>query len=172
MIHSRLFIAALAGMAFYACSQGPVEESVESSSEVQVLRTEMTSETGGERYVATLAIDGMGCAMACGSKISTALAGLDGVVNTDINFIGAGEANSAIVEFDAAQVSEKEMINIVNNLSGGHYEVKNVEIIHYAPASAGQMDADSEKKEKMSSFPPSELDYKLPNIFSVFTRLF
>lgn len=138
---------------------------------VSIEHVELPAVDGVERYVATLAIDGMGCAMACGSKISGTLAGLEGISKTDINFIGAGESNSAIVEFDVAQIDEEGMIEAVNNMKGGHYEVKKVVVVHYKPAASEATDKQPEEVEKVSMTKPS-FSYELPNIFSVFSRLF
>ncbi|MCA1751606.1 MAG: heavy-metal-associated domain-containing protein [Cryomorphaceae bacterium] len=148
-----------------------VESNISEQSDVQILRTTVESTTGVEKFTATLAVDGMGCAMACGSKISGALAGLDGVVKTDIDFKGAGESNSVIVEYDASKVSESSMIDAVNELKGGHYEVKSVAVIHHKPAGETPAANEDSKKEKVSAIAP-KLQYELPNIFSVFSRLF
>lgn len=138
---------------------------------VSIEHVELPAVDGVEKYVATLAIDGMGCAMACGSKISGTLAGLEGISKTDINFIGAGETNSAIVEFDTSQIDEEEMIEAVNNMTGGHYEVKKVVVVHYKPAASDAVDEEPKDAEKVSMSKPS-FSYTLPNIFGVFSRLF
>jgi len=156
------------------CTQQGAEVSkteLSENAEVQVLKTTVASDTGREKYTATLAIDGMGCAMACGSKISGALAGLEGVVKTDVDFKGAGERNNVIVEFDASKISESKMIETVNGLKGGHYEVKSVAVTHHK-VTGDKPEADQvEEKDKMSAV-TSKLQYELPNIFSVFSRLF
>jgi copper chaperone CopZ len=109
--------------------------------------------------------------MACGSKISGALAQLEGVGKTDVDFKGAGENNSVVVEYDANSVSETKMIDAVNNLKGGHYEVKSVSVTHHQASDAAPAAGKEKKKEKISTIAP-KLQYELPNIFSVFSRLF
>lgn len=134
-----------------------------SEDETQVTFTEESSDS--EKYVASLAIDGMACEMACGSKISGTLAGLNGVKNTSIEFNGAEEENFAVVEFDANEISEKEMIAAVESLNNGHYSVKSVKVTHFTK------EKKEEKKDKVGSVNQS-FDYDLPNFFSVFSRLF
>ncbi len=148
-----------------ACSGTDQAAEVKTNSEVNVTFTEETGPT--EKYLANIAIDGMACEMMCGSKIAGELNGLEGVKNTDIEFKGEGEENYAIVEFDANTVSEQEMINAVQAIANGHYKVNSVEVKHVV---AGTQ-VEEEEEEKVSVYKP-ELQYQLPNIFSVFARLF
>jgi len=131
--------------------------------EAEVTFVEETADM--EKYVASLSIDGMACEMACGSKISGTLADLTGVKNTSIEFNGAEEDNFAVVEFDASQISEKEMISAVEGLNNGHYSVKAVKITHF------KKNEKELKEDKVGSVNQS-FDYDLPNFFSVFSRLF
>ena len=124
-------------------------------------------ETGPEEtFVANIAIDGMHCEMGCGGRIAKELNQLEGVKNTDIDFFGEGETNFALVEFDANTVSEQEMIKVVNDLSSGNYNVSAVEVKHIVKS-----EESAEEEDDASAFNP-RVDYKLPNIFSAFSRLF
>jgi len=144
------------------CGTGPDSNTtVENETEV----TYVEENADSEKFVASLSIDGMACEMACGSKISGTLAGLDGVKSTSIEFNGAEEDNFAVVEFDADQISEKEMISAVEGLNNGHYSVKTVKITHFKKGE------EKTKKDKLGSVNQS-FDYDLPNFFSVFSRLF
>lgn len=176
MNNSYRFLALMCSsvLVWVSCTQSANDADSNGSQPAQatVEKTVMPSEDGAERYIATLHIDGMGCAMACGTKISGALAGLDGVQKAEIDFVGAGEVNSAVVSFDASVVTEAEMIRAVNDLKGGHYEVKHVNVVHFTPAAVKDAtQEDTPENEKVSVFSP-KLDYTLPNIFSVFSRLF
>ncbi|MCZ4408588.1 heavy-metal-associated domain-containing protein [Cryomorphaceae bacterium 1068] len=148
-----------------ACSGTDQAQDVKTNSDVNISFTEESGPT--EKYLANIAIDGMACEMMCGSKIAGELNGLEGVKNTDIDFKGEGEENYAIVEFDANTVSEQEMIEAVQAIANGHYKVNSVEVKHVV---AGNQ-TEEEEEEKVSVYKP-ELEYQLPNIFSVFTRLF
>ncbi len=158
------------------CSQPQEADAVQSEAAgerlVPIDRATVFSESGEKKTTATLAVGGMGCAMACGSKISSALAALDGVDNPDVSFIGAGEDNSVTVEFDASKVTEEEMINAVNGMKGGHYEVKRVMVTEYMSKSEpSDAEGGEVKKDKIGAITP-KLRYELPDIFGVFSRLF
>lgn len=160
-----------------ACQQGDQaqEQDDTKTGEIPVNSVVVPAEDGMERYTATLSIDGMGCAMACGSKINSALAGLGGVSFTDIDFQGADENNSALVEFDPALLNEKDLIKAINDMPGGHYQVTAVQIVHHTPQSEGDKKEDkADKKESAESFSSlkPKLYYTLPNVFAVFSRLF
>jgi copper chaperone CopZ len=158
-----LFIVSLVILG--ACSGTDQVQDVKTNSDVNVSFTEESGPT--EKYLANIAIDGMACEMMCGSKIAGELNGLEGVKNTDIDFKGEGEENYAIVEFDANTVSEQEMIEAVQAIANGHYKVNSVEVKHVVAGTQSEQ----EEEEKVSVYKP-ELEYQLPNIFSVFTRLF
>jgi copper chaperone CopZ len=151
------------------CSNSVENIETDKNGEVNVTFTE-TAGDGAERYIATIAIEGMACEMMCGNKIAGTLNGLEGVKSTDIEFKGEGEINSAIVDYDHTLISEQEMIEAVNGLANGAYKVKSVNVTHYKVAESKLDDAVSEE-DKVSSYTPS-LNYQLPNIFSVFSRLF
>jgi copper chaperone CopZ len=148
-----------------ACAENTSSEQSAESSEVPVTYVKESGES--ESYVANIAIDGMGCEMACGSKISGELTQLAGVKNISIDFKGAGETNYALVEYDAAAVSEQEMIKTVHSIADGHYKVNAVEVKHIVKSTNDEVVEDEDK----SAFQPS-ISYELPNIFSVFSALF
>lgn len=149
-----------------ACTGTDQTSDAEINSDVKVTFTEESGTS--EKYMANIAIDGMACEMMCGSKIAGELNGLNGVKNTEIDFKGEGEVNFAVVEFDANTVSEQEMIEAVQAIANGHYKVNAVEVKHVV---AGAETEDEVEEEKVSALKPT-LQYQLPNIFSVFTRLF
>ncbi len=149
------------------CSEQGKDSSAQVA-DVQVTYTEIASNSG-DKYIAGLDIEGMACEMMCGNKIAGTLNGLDGVKNTDIEFNGEGEINRAFVEYDNTAISEKEMIAAVNAVANGHYKVKSVNVVHHK-ADKSAAEEKEEKSDKISYSP--RLDYRLPNIFSVFSRLF
>jgi len=165
---------AMAAAILMACNAQPKEQEAAAQAEqLNIERTEEVSPTGQEMHVATLTISGMGCQMACGSKISNTLAGLQGVSTTEIDFIGAGEANSAVVHFDAEKITEQQMIEAVNGMKGGHYEVTSVKLVHYKASQPKQPEAAAEDAEEGKvSYRQGGLFYNLPDFFGVFSRLF
>ncbi len=167
-IRLSAFLPILVVLLVAACTAPQADEATAANSPL-IIRTEQVA-SGPERYVATLAIEGMGCEMMCGTKIAGALNGLDGVLTTDIDFKGEGELSNAVVEFDATTVNEQQMIEVVTALASGHYKVKAVEVVHFKP-DANSKGSEEENDEKGISLKPS-LGYRLPNIFSVFRFLF
>lgn len=163
-----LFLAS-AVFVFAGCSNSVENIETSANGEVNVTYTETLAE-GAERYIATIAIEGMACEMMCGNKIAGTLNGLEGVKSTDIEFKGEGEINTAIVDFDHTLITEHEMIEAVNGLANGVYKVKSVNVTHYKVAES-KIDPDASGDEKVSSY-NQVLNYHLPNIFSVFSRLF
>jgi copper chaperone CopZ len=158
----------LAILLFAACTS-PQAEEVSTANSLQVIHSEQVS-SGPERYVATLAIEGMGCEMMCGTKIAGVLNGLDGVITTDIDFKGEGEVSNVVVEFNAESVNEQQMIEAVSAIASGHYKVKTVEVVHFMP-DANTKGSEEVEVEKGISL-KSSLGYRLPNIFSIFRFLF
>lgn len=158
-VFGTVIITLLAG-----CSSDIDESTTEASKDVSVTFVEESGDA--DKYIASLSIDGMACEMACGSKISGTLAALTGVKNTSIEFNGAEEENFALVEYDANEISEKEMISAIEGLNNGHYSVKAVKVTHFTKSKAAE-----DQSEKVGAVNQS-FDYDLPNFFSIFTRIF
>jgi copper chaperone CopZ len=177
--NNRLFkttVAIAVAVFMVACggqSNQKDEAASEAPSDVTVSYIEKVSDDG-EKYSASLAIDGMACEMMCGSKISSALAGVEGVSNAEIEFNGAEEDNYAVVEFDGSQVSEQKMIEAVQALANGHYKVKSVEVTHFMAPDGSNVNSDIEEEEdaEVVGMVKPKLEYQLPNVFSALARLF
>ncbi len=165
-IMSKMGVLFAAAALIGACSTSPDA----STTEKENISVTYVEEVGGEKekYVASLSIDGMACEMSCGSAISSALSGIEGVANTDIEFNGAEEENFAVVEFDSSITGEKEMIEVVEKLANGHYTVNKVKVTHFKVAESDNVP----KSDKPIGSIHPKLDYDLPNFFSVFARLF
>lgn len=121
--------------------------------------------------MADLSIEGMTCEMMCGGSIKKALAKLPGVNATDIAFTEDATADHAIVTFDAAQVSEAEIVKTVEALHDGQYKVSAIAItkqVQGAPAA----DATDEPAEKVQAQVSASLpELVLPSVFGVLSRL-
>lgn len=85
-----------------------------------------------EMTVARLEVDGMMCEVACGSKIRKELLELGGVANADIDFDADREQNFAEVEFDPRQLTPEDLIRQIQAIADGIYQVKQVEVTHFA----------------------------------------
>jgi copper chaperone CopZ len=108
--------------------------------------TDQVINAGTPVTTADLAIDGMSCEMMCGGSIKKALAKLPGISGTEIAFVEGDERDHAIVTYDPAQVSDAQMIEAIQALHDGQYQVKAVHITRQvmaagaegtAPAAAG-----------------------------------
>lgn len=167
-IKSILYVSLLIGgfSLFSSCASNtePATEQVDENTKITY--TDAVADDG-ERYVASLAIEGMSCQMMCGGKIAKTLTALNGVSDTEIEFTEIGEESFANVEYDASVISEKEMIDAVNAIADGIYKVKAVKVTHYKVAAAKK----SKEEKQANSFNP-EVRYKLPNVFSVLARIF
>lgn len=60
-------------------------------------------------------IEGMTCEIGCARMIQSKLSKVDGIKSANVNF----EKKNGIVEFDANQISEKEIVNVVEKIAGG-----------------------------------------------------
>jgi copper chaperone CopZ len=136
---------------------------------VKVVQTD-----GTPKILATLAIEGMGCEMACGGSIKKALSGMDGVVATEIRFDADNETDFAVVEYDESKVSGEQMIAVVNELRKGHYNVSALTIEkHVASAGNGGDNASQESaaSEKAQGKPQMETrSFNFPNILDILNR--
>lgn len=167
------FIFLAATLFLLSCQSGTTDENrVEAVVEPVVNQIETD---GPQKMVARLAIEGMGCEMACGGAIKKSLSGLDGVVLAEIEFDADKETDFAIVEFDDQKVSSLQMVETVNSLRKGHYKVTGVTIDHYvAPETAGEMNKDAVKSGGEPSATEKKIDTRsitFPNILDILNRL-
>ncbi len=121
--------------------------------------------------MADLSIDGMTCEMMCGGSIKKALANLPGVSTTDIKFTEDASADHAIVTFDAAQVSEAEIVKAVEALHEGQYKVSAIAITKQVQGTPAA-DATEEPAEKVEGQISASLpELVLPSVFGFLSRL-
>jgi len=151
--------------------QSQSTETVSQEKVVPTIQVVESAET--KKTVASLEIEGMGCAMACGSAISKALSNLDGVVATDIDFDADRDADYAIVEFDENKVSADQMMEAVNTLRKGHYKVSAVTIEQHVPAANNAASTEESKNGAESPKTKGQIDTRsltLPNVLDILNR--
>ena len=69
-------------------------------------------------------IEGMTCEIGCARTIQSKLSKTDGIKFAEVNF----EEKKGIVEYDANKVSEKEIVQVVEQIAGGDlYKVVEIE---------------------------------------------
>lgn len=70
-----------------------------------------------------LNIEGMTCEIGCAKLIESKLAKTKGIEKVEVKF----EDKRGLVRYDASQISEKEMVSVVEKIAGGDlYKVLNV----------------------------------------------
>lgn len=84
-----------------------------------------------DKTVAKLKVEGMMCEVACAGKIAKELNKVSGVASVSVDFVESGSLNTAEVEYNPDQVSESDLIDCVEKIAGGIYDVKSIEVIHY-----------------------------------------
>ncbi len=103
---------------FTSCKENTGEND-ESNNAVQI---EQSSEVDLKRIA--LNIEGMTCEIGCARTIQSKLSKTEGVKFAEIHF----EKKNGIVEYDANKVSEKEIVNVVEQIAGGDlYKVTDIE---------------------------------------------
>lgn len=65
------------------------------------------------------AVEGMVCSLGCAKTIQKEVAAIEGVSSCDVSF----EDKKAHIEFDKSQLSEKEIIAIIEGVADGQYKV-------------------------------------------------
>ena len=121
----------LAGMGWFCIALGMMWAGCATEA-AEVPITEKHAAGTRQMTVARLEVDGMMCEVACGSKIRKELLELAGVANADIDFEADRERNYAEVEFDPSQLGAEDLIRQIQAIADGIYEVKQVEVTHFA----------------------------------------
>jgi len=127
--------------------------------------------TSGEPVtLADLSIEGMSCEMMCGGSIKKALAAL-GVTGTEIKMSEVEGPDHAIVTYDAAKISDTEMIQVIHKLHDGQYKVLAVTITKEVKGnSASNSDpAAQSEDDEVSVYSPQEV--VLPSIIALLGRI-
>ena len=165
MNKSALFIliAALAG-----CGEATVQQP-ETAAHVARTVSEVAISSGTPVNLADLSIEGMTCAMGCGSIIKSALAKLPGVTDMQVDFTDADQANHVVVTYDPAQVSDADMVKAVQSIHDGMYKVMAVGITRQV-LKQGASDAPVETTEDTKVNASLE-SVALPSLVALLQRL-
>ncbi len=159
-----LLIATLA-----ACAEAPSPATATTADDAARTVNEVTIASGTPVTMADLSIDGMTCAMGCGSTIKSALAKLPGVSGTEVNFTEAGKTNHVVVTYDPAQVNDADMVKAVQAIHNGDYKVVSVGITKQV-LKQGASDAPAEGSEGAQVNASLE-SVALPSIVALLQRL-
>jgi copper chaperone CopZ len=127
---------------------------------------------GESRSVAHLAIEGMSCQMMCVGSVDKALKNLEGVTSVDFAFDAQVEVDTVVVVYDHFSVSDKALVDAVQDLYKGRYKVKAIYVDRYFDASTKKESAQSTEQPNSRFTPATRFSYSVPNIFGVFTAFF
>lgn len=165
-IPAVLFTSAL----FWACgtSSGPSTDAVVDG--VQRTEKEVTITSGEPVTMADLSIEGMSCEMMCGGSIKKALAGL-GVTNTEIKMNESEGPDHAIVTYDAAKVSDAQMIEAIQELYDGQYKVVAVTVTKEVKGASASNTGDEERKGEGAVSVSIPKQVVVPSIVALLTRI-
>ena len=141
-------------------------ESVKSDA-VQITSTEKVSVDGKAKTVANIQIDGMTCAVGCAKRIEKKLNATTGVVSASVIF----DDKLAEVEFDDNEISEQEMIELIQRL--GDYAVTKVEVEKtVVKATSEEAEVRTPRNEESPIKNVTHRNISFPNIFDALTRLY
>lgn len=159
-----ILIAALA-----ACGEA-IAPVAESATDVVRSVKEVAITSGTPVSTADLSIDGMTCAMGCGSTIKSALAKLPGVSGAEVDFTEAGQTNHVVVTYDPAQVSDADMVKTVQAIHNGDYKVVSVGITKQV-VKQGASDAPAEGAGETKVNASTLESVALPGLVALLQRL-
>lgn len=155
-----LFSALFAISLIIACSTNP-------ASEVSDIKKTVVDVEGDEFVsVATLSIEGMSCAQACGATIKKAVDKVDGVISSKVDFDSEKLVDKCVVKFDPHKTNDDELIAAVSGLMDGRYLVKEVQVVNTVKGEERDNDVDTEDEASIDI-----REFGLPNLFDLLDNL-
>lgn len=128
--------------------------------------------SGAPVTIADLSVEGMTCEMMCGGAIKKALAKVPGVSSTEIKFTEGETADHAIVTYDAAVVTDADIVKAVEAIHEGQYKVSAVTVTKQVQGSAPTSSPEDEGGEKQEAEVSASLpELVMPNLFRSLFRL-
>lgn len=151
-----------------ACSQGPA--SVDPAAAVPERTVDEVAITQGSPMAyAEMEIGGMSCTMMCARMIKGALDELPGITEADVEYNEGDEFGHAKVSYDPAKVDDARIIEAVQALADGAYNVSSIHIrkeVKNEPA-AHRNKQTNEDGRSVSLMP----DAHMPNLISTLLGL-
>jgi len=155
-----IFLLGTVVMLAVSCSQKP--EQIEISASVDAEVNEPKQVIAENKSEVDMEVKGMTCAMGCAKFIEEKVAGLNGVVLSQVNF----EEKRAHFEFDKTQTSSKEIEQLINDIHDGIYEAN---IIDDHSTSSDELEETSNDEESLSSV-RERLNISFPELFTYFIK--
>lgn len=155
---SQLILAAFALLVINSCSNEPKQ--VEISTKEKVEKTELLAEN---KKAVDMEVEGMTCAMGCAKYIEDKVAGLNGVVLSQVNF----EEGTAHFEFDETALSSEEIESFINEIHDGQYKAK---IAEKKEAEETEEEDDSSDEDETVASVSENLNFSFPELFTYFLK--
>ena len=109
-------------------------------------------------------LEGMVCAMGCAKTIQDKLTEMNGVAECNVDF----EAGKAHVAFDKTQLSENEIIALIEGMADGQYKVGPWEESNEEEVEEMEIEESDSGEESESTITEVSLpDFEIPNLFSL-----
>lgn len=133
-----------------------------SEGDIAIEKTEINTEN---IIVADYAIDGMVCAMGCAKTIQDELSATNGVANCEVNY----EEKTAHVEFDHSQLTEIELIALIEGLADGKYKVSKREekVVEESSEVFEGEDVETSENSENSEVEVRLPSFEIPNLFEL-----
>ena len=103
-------------------------------------------------------VEGMVCAVGCAKFIEKKVAALDGVSNCKVNF----ENGITQVSYASSQLTEEEIVEVINELNDGQYKVNSVEVKTLKEKSS------SPRSKRKESSTEAEVSFNFPQLATYF----
>lgn len=153
----------------FACSGNVPEPATTATTAIQRTVEEVAGTTPGS--FADLSIEGMSCEMMCGGSIKKALAKLPGVLSTEIKFVEGDATDHAVVSYDAAQVSDKELVDAIQALYDGQYKVVAVKITKQVVTAGGTTTVEGRSQDVRSVTVVDPVAVVVPGILGLLSHV-
>lgn len=153
-INNYFLVLTVASLSFFAACNNPSE-----NNEEEATTTEKSVIDASKVLAVDYKIDGMTCKMGCAKTIEKTVAGLNGVVLSNVDF----DSEKGHFEFDASIISEKEIITAIENVAD-QYKVEEWK----EEKDSSEENAPSETKSEDKSVTNVKMPtFEIPNIFEL-----
>ena len=148
---------------FNSCNapQAEVKEISIESSNIKSKKTEVLAINKSE---VTMKVDGMVCAMGCAQYIQDKVGGLNGIVDSKVNF----EEGAATFVFDKTTTSPEDIETFINEMHEGQYKAK---IADASKEANIENEEKTESKETITSTSfKDRFNISFPELFTYFIK--
>lgn len=126
--------------------------------------TEATTVLAQETQIVDYAVDGMVCAMGCAATIEKEVAGMEGIITSDVSY----EDEKAHFEFDPSKTSEADIKAKIATIADGQYVISTWEEKEVIEEVTEEVVADEVVEQEDESLVKVSLpSFEIPNLFTL-----